>query len=160
MKTPYKTLADCINTFTYHRICPEDCMDALLYMKLLKSITDACHENGIRSIFGIMLPNPEDAEASLDFRDFVVQNLQNMDNKEIRCSETDNKPLTLDEMRRMIDKPIFAYDLWYGGNFWHIIKDIDDKYIYFDGHESRWSIDEVFCDEPSHLYFTQERENA
>ena len=160
MKTPCKTLADSINTFTYHRICPEDCMDALLYMKLLKSITDACHENGIRSIFGIMLPNPEDAEASLDFRDFVVQNPKKTENEEISCSEMENKPLTLDEMKRMIGKPVFAYDLWYGGNFWHIIKDIDDKYIYFDGHESRWSIDEVFCDEPSHLFYTQERENA
>ena len=62
MKRPNKTLADCINTFTYHRICPEDCMDALLYMKLLKNIKDTCHEHGIRSIFGIMLPNPEDKD--------------------------------------------------------------------------------------------------
>lgn len=147
MKRPYKTLTDCINTFTYHRICSEDCMDALQYMNLFKSITDICHEHGVRSIFGIMLPNPEDAAENLDLSNFDIQIME-------------NKPLTLDEMKRMIGKPVFAYDLWYGGNFWHIIKDIDDKFIYFDGHESRWSIDEVFCDEPSHLFYTQERENA
>ena len=62
MRKPKKSLADCINTFTYHRICPEDCMDALLYMKLLKSITDACRKHGVSIIFDVMLTNSEDRD--------------------------------------------------------------------------------------------------
>ena len=40
MNRERKSLNDCINTFRYHRICPEDCADALYYMEQYKEMLD------------------------------------------------------------------------------------------------------------------------
>ena len=98
-------------------------------------------------------PTPWEANALhylKEYRDYRNSNKTIIENGSV------SKSLTLEEMKQMIGKPVFAYDLWYGLNIWHIIKDIDDQFIYFED-QSQWPIDELFCDEPSHLFFAIEQ---
>ena len=39
--------------------------------------------------------------------------------------ENINPPLSWDELKRMIGKPVYVYDWHYGGCFWHVIKDFE-----------------------------------
>ena len=36
-----------------------------------------------------------------------------------------NPPLSWDELKQMIGKPVYVFDWHYGGCFWHIIKDFE-----------------------------------
>ena len=44
--------------------------DALYYLKTLQKIAKVCHDHGIKSLWGVMLPNPEETKGFPDLRGF------------------------------------------------------------------------------------------
>ena len=62
-----------------------------------------------------------------DYKDLliVVHKLKNDFDELTRHYIDENPPLTWDELKEMIGKPVYVFDWHYGGCFWHIIKDFE-----------------------------------
>ena len=106
------------NECPYHEDgCPESRkQDALHYLKEYRVVTDICHEHGIASVWGQVLPDVE--KTDWDKR-------LNFDNA------YDNKPLDWDELRQMEGKPVWVEALLY--KQWAVIAYVSDGYILFEG---------------------------
>ena len=70
------------------------------------------------------------AEATEYLRDYkdllvIVQKLKDDFDTLTRFYTDDNPPLTWEELKKMIGKPVFVFDWHYGHCFWHIIKDFE-----------------------------------